>query len=147
MSDKSEQNKTEMHHHRISFLLIDSWRWMIHGGLLNLCVLEAEHLRVGSMWRVCDVRHPVPTWSPHADLLQVFSLHIVEVRESSDVKLVPDSQEILLQLHVCEQLREPLCPLVCLHVCATHHTHTRYWCLITQIQNTLDEPSCFKQYK
>lgn len=57
-----------------------------------------------------------PTWATHANLLQVFILDVVKVWESSDVELIPDPQEVLLQLDVGEQLQQPLSPLLTLHL-------------------------------
>ena len=59
------------------------------------------------------------TWASHADLLQVFILDVVEVGESCDVEVITDAQEVLLQLHICQQLQQPLRPLLTLHL----HTH------------------------
>lgn len=59
------------------------------------------------------------TRASHADLLQVFILDVVEVGEPRDVELIADPQEVLLQLHIRQQLQQPLCPLLTLHL----HTH------------------------
>lgn len=58
------------------------------------------------------------TGPPHADLLQVLVLDVVEVGESSHVEVVADTQEVLLQLHLHQQLQEPFCALLRLHATA-----------------------------
>lgn len=63
-------------------------------------------------------RYSKPTGPAHADLLQVFVLDVVEVWQARDVKIVPDEQEILLQLHLHQQLQEPLCAFFTLHTTA-----------------------------
>lgn len=58
------------------------------------------------------------TGPTHADLLQVFILDVVEVRQPRDVQVVPDPQEVLLQLHLHQQLQQPFCAFLALHATA-----------------------------
>lgn len=54
----------------------------------------------------------------HANLLQVFILDVVEVRQPRDVQVVPDPQEVLLQLHLHQQLQQPFRAFLALHATA-----------------------------
>ena len=64
------------------------------------------------------------TGPAHADLLQVFVLDVVKVGEPRDVELIADPQEVLLQLHVTQQLSQPIGALLALQLVHTHrHTH------------------------
>lgn len=58
------------------------------------------------------------TGSTQANFLQVLILDVVEVREPRDVEVVSDPLEVLLQLHLRQQLQQPFCSFLTLHATA-----------------------------
>lgn len=61
---------------------------------------------------------PPPTRPAHANLLQVLILDILKVGQAGNVEVVAEPQEILLQLHLGQQLQQPACALLRLHAAA-----------------------------
>lgn len=59
-----------------------------------------------------------PTRPAHANLLQVLILDILKVGQAGDVEIIAKPQEILLQLHLRQQLQQPTCALLWLHAAA-----------------------------
>lgn len=59
-----------------------------------------------------------PTRPAHADLLQVLILDVLKVGQAGNVEVVTEPQEVLLQLHLGQQLQQPACALLWLHAAA-----------------------------
>lgn len=59
-----------------------------------------------------------PTGPAHANLLQVLILDILEVGQAGNIEVVAEPQEVLLQLHLRQQLQQPACALLRLHAAA-----------------------------
>lgn len=59
-----------------------------------------------------------PTRPAHANLLQVLILDILKVGQAGNIEVVAEPQEVLLQLHLGQQLQQPACTLFWLHAAA-----------------------------
>ena len=60
--------------------------------------------QVTGLWVTMGKATPPPTGPAHADLLQVLVLDILKVGQAGDVEVVAEAQEILLELHLGQQL-------------------------------------------
>lgn len=59
-----------------------------------------------------------PTRPAHANLLQVLVLDILKVGQAGNVEVIPEPQEVLLQLYLGQQLQQPARALLRLHAAA-----------------------------
>lgn len=59
-----------------------------------------------------------PTRPAHANLLQVLILDILKVGQAGNIEVIAEPQEVLLQLHLGQQLQQPACALLRLHAAA-----------------------------